>query len=44
MEEVTRLSEIIASIKDALLHRSFEAGKFLIKLENGANYGDWKTF
>jgi hypothetical protein len=44
MEEVTRLAQTVALIKEALLHRSFEAGKFLIELETGANYGEWKTF
>src|SRR5260370_40834551 len=44
MVEVTRLTEIITSLKDALLHRSFEAGKFLIELEEEAKYGEWETF
>jgi hypothetical protein len=44
MEGVTRFAEIIASLKDALLHRSFEAGKFLIELEKEPNCGEWGTF
>jgi hypothetical protein len=44
MEGVTRFAEIIASLKEALLHRSFEAGKFLIELEREPNYGEWGTF
>jgi hypothetical protein len=40
MEEVTRLTKIIKG----LLHRGFEAGEFLIKLETGASYGEWGTF
>jgi hypothetical protein len=44
MEEVSRLAKIIASLKDALLHRSFEAGKFLIEMEKEPNYGEWGTF
>jgi hypothetical protein len=44
MEEVSRLAKISASLKEALHHRSFEAGKFLIELEEEADYGQWKTF
>jgi hypothetical protein len=44
MEEVSRLAKIIASLKEALHHRSFEAGKFLIELEKEANYAEWGTF
>jgi hypothetical protein len=44
MVEVTRLAQIIASLKEALLHRSFEAGKFLIELEKESKYGEWGTF
>jgi hypothetical protein len=44
MEEVTRLAKIIASLKEALLHRSFDAGKFLIELMQEKEYGEWGTF
>jgi hypothetical protein len=47
MEEPTtasRLAEIIASLKEALLHQSFEAGKLLRELEHEKNYGEWGTF
>jgi hypothetical protein len=40
MEEVTPFAALIASLKEALLHRSFEAGRFLIELEQEANYGE----
>jgi hypothetical protein len=36
MEEVTPF----AALKEAILHRSFEAGRFLIELEQEANYGE----
>jgi hypothetical protein len=38
------LSEIIASLKEALLQKSFEAGKLLIELEQEKSYGEWGTF
>ncbi len=44
MEEVVRLAEIVALLKNALLHQSFEAGKFLIQLEQEKDYGEWGTF
>jgi hypothetical protein len=40
----SRLSEIIASLKEALLQKSFEAGKLLIELEQEKSYGEWGTF
>jgi hypothetical protein len=47
MEEhiaASRLAKIIASLKEALLQQSFEAGKLLIELEQEKNYGEWGTF
>jgi hypothetical protein len=38
------LSEIIASLKEALLQQSFEAGKLLIELEQGKTFSEWEAF
>jgi hypothetical protein len=40
----SRLPQIIASLKEALLQQSFEAGKLLIELEQEKDYGEWRTF
>jgi hypothetical protein len=42
--EPSRLAQIIASLKEALLQQSFEAGKLLIELEQEKEYGEWGTF
>jgi hypothetical protein len=42
--EASGLAKIVASLKEALLHQSFEAGKFLIELEQEKDYGEWGTF
>jgi hypothetical protein len=40
----SRLAQIVASLKEALLEQSFEAGKLLIELKQEKNYGEWGTF
>src|ERR1700737_560757 len=41
---VSRFARIIASLKHALLHQDFEAGRLLIELEKEKDYGEWGTF
>ena len=47
MEEpiaASRLAKIIASLKEALLQQSFEAGRLLMELEQEKDYGEWESF